>query len=93
MSTDQLEFCPPLEIYCVPHLNPAFVRETFAGLGDRLLVELFLSDFDPKTGRVVLDFSEKLTLSKYEEVIESLSATKDCVITVGKLPVRVHQAA
>ena len=93
MSTDQLEFSSPLEIYCVLNLDPADLRKAIAGVGDQLLVELYVSEYDPKTGHVVLDSYEKLTAVVYEEVIENLKARKSYVITVCKLPARVHQAA
>ena len=93
MSTDQLEFSPPLEIYCVLNLDPAELRKAIASVGDQLLVELYLSEYDPKKGRVVLDFYEKLTVVAYENLIKNLKARKSCVINVCKLPARVHQAA
>ena len=93
MSTDQLEFSPPLEIYCVLNLDPADLRKAIAGVGDQLLVELYVSEYDPKTGRVVLDSYEKLPVVVFENLIECLKAAKGWVINVCKLPARVHQAA
>ena len=94
MSTDQLEFRPQLEIYCVPNLDPIMVATTFREVGDGLNAFNFPSEaYDPKTGRVVLDFSVKLTATTYEEFIETLVASRGCVLTVSKLAARVEQAA
>ena len=93
MSTDQLEFRPQLEIYCVPNLDPIMVATTFREVGDGLNALNFPSEaYDPKTGRVVLDFSVMLTVTTYEEFIETLKARRNCVISVTKL-VRTQQAA
>ena len=94
MSTDQLEFRPQLEIYCIPNLDPADVAKAFKHVGDRLFVDLYVSKaYDPSTGRVVLDFSVKLTVTTYEEFIETLKARRSCVISVTKLLGRAQQAA
>ena len=94
MSTDQLEFRPQLEIYCIPNLDPADVAKAFKHVGDRLFVDLYVSKaYDPSTGRVVLDFSEKLTAVAYEEVIGNLKARRGCVISVTKLLACAQQPA
>ena len=94
MPADQLEFRPPLEIYCVPNLDPIMVATTFREVGDGLNAFNFPSEaYDPKTGRVVLDFSVKLTVTTYEEFIETLKARRSCVISVTKLLVRAQHAA
>ncbi len=94
MSSDKLEFRPPLEVHCVANLDPAVVAQAFTGVGDRLFVDLYVQTaYDPSTGRVVLDFSEKLTLAKYEEVIDNLMARRGCVVSVNKLLSRVQHAA